>query len=50
MNYSNIKHNKLSATQTIKKEIRQLLSKDKHENDSHEHGKQQNECTTQISN
>ena len=41
--YSIIKHYKLSAEHTIKNKVRQLLSKYKHENDNHQHGKQPNE-------
>ena len=35
-----IKHDELLAKHTIKKQIRQLLSKYKHGNNIHEHGKQ----------
>ena len=38
--YSIIKYNKLLPGHRIKIKIRQLLSKYKHENDIHEHGKQ----------
>ena len=34
-----IKHDELLAKHTIKKQIRQLLSKYKHGNNIHEHGK-----------
>ena len=34
-----IKHNELLAEHTIKNEVRQLISKFKHGNDIHEHGK-----------
>ena len=46
--YSIIKHNKSLSEQTIKNEVRQLLSKYKYENNIHEHRKQQNVWTTQI--
>ena len=38
-----IKHNKILAEHSIKNVVRQLLTKYKHENDNHEHGKQQNQ-------
>ena len=41
--YSIIKHNELLDEHTIKNKFSQLLSKYKHRNDIHEHGKQQNE-------
>ena len=41
--YSIIKHNELLAEHTIKNEVRQLLSKYKHGNNNHEHGKKRNE-------
>ena len=41
-----IKSNESLAENNIKIEIEQLLLKDKHGNDIHEHGKQQNEWTT----
>ena len=40
--YSIIKHNKLLPENTIKNEIRQLLSKYRHENDIPEQEKQEN--------
>ena len=43
-----IKHNELLDEHTIKNKVRQLFSKYKHGNDIHEHGKQQNQWTTQI--
>ena len=43
MNDSIIQHNEFLAEHTIKNEVRQLLSKYKHGNDIHKHGKQQNE-------
>ena len=41
-----IKSNKSLAKNKVRKEIKQLLSKYKHENNIHEHRKQQNEWTT----
>ena len=38
-----IKNNELLAEHTIKNELRQILSKYKHGNDIHEHGKNQTE-------
>ena len=38
-----IKSNEFLAENKIKNEIEQLLSKNEHENNIHEHGKQQNE-------
>ena len=38
-----IKHTEVLAEYTIKNEVRQLLSKYRHGNNIHEHGKQQNE-------
>ena len=46
--FSIIKHNKALAEHTIKNEIRKLLSKYKHGNDIHEHGKRENEWAKQI--
>ena len=43
-----IKSNESLAEDWMKKEIGQSLSKYKHGNDIHEHGKQQNEWTTWI--
>ena len=38
--YSIIKHNELLAERTIKNKVRQALSKYKHGNNIHKHGKQ----------
>ena len=43
-----VRHNEFLAEHTIKNEISWLLFKYKHANKIHEHGKQQNEWTTQI--
>ena len=38
-----IRHNEILGEHTIKNEVRQLFSKYKHGNDTHDHGKQKNE-------